>query len=113
MAINWDKQVKESIKRLEALKPEDRLQTVASIRECWLAVNSSQLGWAQWLANVKVLNLLPEDLLNHFLDVFRKCAVAFLKFDIAATNAVNPFLQAERKRKVGKEKSREKSSMIS
>jgi len=113
MAVNWEQRLKDYIKKLEALKPEDRLQTVAALNECWSAVNGSQIGWARWITNVRLMSLLPEDLLKHLLDVFRKCAIAFLKFDIAATNAANPFIKVDEKERVEKGRSRDQSRIIS
>ena len=94
-AENWVVKVEDSIKMLEDLSPEDRLQLVDAIKKCWLAVQASQNGWLLWLNDVIFLNQFPKETLHTLFAEYRKQALDFLKFDIDASNAAKRFMVKE------------------
>ncbi len=86
MKLNkWIDKVRESIKEIESLSPEDRLGCVDGINKCNKAILASYMGWNTWLSNPTIMCHFTEDELKEILSEFKEITTKVLKNDIKWT----------------------------
>ena len=86
--VDWVKRTEDKIKSLHDLQPKDRMDALTALTICWWSVHDSQMGWGEWLKNIKFLNKLDQNTLVGFFERFREHAIAFLQFDREATQTI-------------------------
>jgi len=101
MSEKWMNTIREGIKHLKGLKPKDRLAFVNALGLCWFSVHGSQLGWAKWLRDVSLLSKLDEEFLGELFERYRSHAIAFLEFDLYATEKTMKKLAKPKKKDEG------------
>jgi hypothetical protein len=85
MNRKWIRRVKEHIREIDNLDPEDRLELVSAISRCNYTIAGSVNGWAKWISDPSIMSKFTEENLRTILDEFKKVALPLLKNDIKWT----------------------------
>lgn len=82
---DWVALLEKTLKLMEKLKPEDRLNYVSAVAALNNIIVNSCNGWFQWLTSPRAMDDFSEDELKELFDFFRKVAKEFLESDLSWT----------------------------
>jgi len=95
MGDDWSRVKEKQVERVKGLQPHDRLSLVEAITEINQYIASSCQGWMQWVYNPMIVGQFNQEKLQDIFNTFRKFAVEFLEFDVAATRGLGEMLKKQ------------------
>ena len=81
----WLEVTKKLLEEIGKMKPKDRLSYVSSLAGCNAIIARSVGGWAQWLADSRIMVKMTEEELKKIFQEFHRLTKGFLDLDLKVT----------------------------
>lgn len=114
---NWANVCDDMIKRIEAMKPKDRLEYAACISDLVYAIAMSMQGWNQWYIaefnkhfGTKPLSGISKKRFEEMFNLFKRTTIDILNLDMEFTHEFEEKMKKKhaKKKKVTKRKTANK-----
>jgi len=115
--LKWTDICKDIIKKIEAMKPNDRLEYASCVADLLFTIARTVKGWNQWYAmefnkpfERNPLSEIPEEQFKQIFEFFKTVALNMLKFDITVTAVAEKKAEEEAKKQEKKPKKKKSNN---